>query len=255
MTKVEKKTDDKNACFVLYDLNEKKFVTVSNTANCFERYPAASTFKVPLSVMAFDSKVLQDESTVLKWDGKKGFLPAWDQDHTARSWMKESVVWYSQRLTPKIGAKKIEQYLRGFRYGNEDMSGGLTVAWLTPSAFTGSEMRNSLQISAIEQTYFLINLWSDKLPATIASQQVTKTILPEEESSKSILRGKTGSGFVGSSFDLRVGWYVGYLEMNQHNYVVVSNFVDKESPKDDKSFGGKEAKEMAKQQLSELGLW
>ncbi|HBS51609.1 MAG TPA: penicillin binding protein transpeptidase domain-containing protein, partial [Coxiellaceae bacterium] len=35
---------------------------------CNERVFACSTFKIPIAIMAFDQKILQDENTVIKWD-------------------------------------------------------------------------------------------------------------------------------------------------------------------------------------------
>src|SRR5688572_30316392 len=60
-----------DACFLLYNVRTKAFDKVIGDENCKREYPACSTFKVPLAVMAFDSKALKDENVVLKWDGRK----------------------------------------------------------------------------------------------------------------------------------------------------------------------------------------
>ena len=119
-------------CFLLYNMKTGQFDKIIGQKNCQERLSPCSTFKVPLAVMAFDSGVLKDESVILKWDGKKGPRAVTNRDQNAKTWIRDSVVWFSQRLTPQIGKRKIDLYLIDFNYGNEDFSAGLTRAWLVP---------------------------------------------------------------------------------------------------------------------------
>lgn len=245
---------NKDVCVMVFNLKTSTFVELINRKRCEQRLPAASTFKIPLAIMSFDAKVLKDENSSFKWDGKKRFLEAWNADQTAKSWMTNSVVWFSQKLTPKIGLKRIHQYLVSFEYGNADMSGGLETAWLTPSPFNESTV-NSLKISGFEQAHFLKNLWREKLSTTPDSQIKAIKLLPQEISPNgNKIYGKTGSGFVGEKANLRVGWYVGYLEAKQDKYVVVSNFTDKQNVAGE-TFGGAEAKAILKQILVEKNLW
>lgn len=244
------------SCMMFYDLKKKEFSYVSDTANCYERYPAASTFKIPLAVMAFEEDILKDQNTLYKWDKIERPIPAWNRDHTAESWMRDSVVWYSQRITPKLGEKKIEEYLKYFRYGNQDMSSGVKFAWLTPSPFMKEPMSNSLRISAVEQAYFLRDLWWGILPrVTRKSQREAKRLLAVDKKGNSILRGKTGSGYIGEKNDLRIGWFVGHLRSGQQEYIVISNFVDKQKPDARAGYGGYQAKDMLLQELQKRNLW
>lgn len=254
-TKKPEQFPNKDVCVLVFNLKTSTFVEIVNRKRCEQRFPAASTFKIPLAIMSFDAKVLKDENSSLKWDGKKRFLDVWNADQTAKSWMANSVVWFSQKLTPKIGLKRIHQYLVSFEYGNADMTGGLEAAWLTPSPFTEPGLKNTLKISGFEQAHFLKNLWREKLSTTPDSQIKAIHLLPEEISPNgNRLFGKTGSGFVGEKYDLRVGWWVGYLETKQDKYVVISNFTDKQNVPD-QTFGGAEAKAIAKQILTQKNLW
>lgn len=242
---------DKDICFVLYNLKTNKFEEIINQPRCETRFPPASTFKVPLAVMGFDSKVLEDKNTKYKWSGEKYFMDAWNKDHTAYSWMQDSVVWYSQDLTPKLGMKKLENYLAAFEYGNLDMSGGIKHSWLLPRP----PLKNSLKISAFEQITFMRKLWRGELKASSDSQLKTLEILVSESASNgNKLLGKTGSGSVGKDFELRLGWWVGFLETKSDQYVVVINFSDKQKS-NEMTFGGPEARTMAKKILAEKGLW
>lgn len=241
---------NKDICFLLFNINTGTFEKIVNQARCEERFYPNSSFKVPLAVMAFDSKVLKDENSMLKWDGQKRFLEAWNKDQTAASWMKESVVWFSQELTPKIGKEKIEEYLQSFEYGNADMSGGIKTAWLTPE-----DNKNSLKVSGFEQIHFLKNLWRGELKASSDAQLKTIGLLVMEKSPNgNRLLGKTGSGSVGANRELRQGWWIGYLETKKDTYAVVVNFTDKQKDTAT-SFGGPEAREIAKQLLTEKKLW
>lgn len=241
---------------MFYDLKQNKFSYVSNPAHCYERYPAASTFKIPLAVMAFEEGILKDANTTFTWDKVERFLPAWNKDHNAATWMKESVVWFSQRITPKLGEKKIEEYLKYFRYGNQDMSSGVKYAWLTPSLSQKEPMSNSLRISGVEQVYFLRNLWWGTLPRVNRdSQRQARQLLAAEENERGILRGKTGSGYIGEKNELRIGWFVGHLKSGEKEYIVVSNFVDNNKLPSDAPFGGSVAKEILLQELKKHELW
>lgn len=244
---------NKEVCFVLYDIQEQKVEQVIDSERCEERFPPASTFKVPLAVMAFDAGVLKSVDDEFKWDGQKRFLEAWNRDHTAKSWMKESVVWYSQKLTPYLGKIKIEYYLKNFKYGNADMSGGIEGAWLTPGPNEGYS--NSLKVSAMEQTFFLDKLWRETLKASADAQEKARSLLVSEQSEKgAILTGKTGSARVGKDQELRLGWYVGHLKSGFKEYIVVINFTDV-IKSEENAFAGPEARELAKKILKKNKLW
>lgn len=164
---------------------------------CSERTSPCSTFKIPLSLMAYHEKILTDETSP-EWPyhpDYEALLPAsldlWKAPHTPTTWMKHSCVWYSQLITQKMGMKKFAEYVQAFDYGNQDVSGdkgknnGLTHAWLM----------SSLKISPAEQIDFLEKLIHSQLPVSQEAQAVTRAILYVEDLPKGWkLYGKTGSG-------------------------------------------------------------
>ncbi len=246
---------DQKGCFLLYNMKTGLFEKVIGEENCRERFVACSTFKIPLSVMAFDAGVLKDENQVLKWDGSKGFLESHNQDHNAKTWMQHSVVWFSKKLTPQIGQEKFQRYLHEFHYGNEDLSGGITQAWLTSPA----EKSPSLDISAYEQASFMEELWADRLPVSKRSMQITRDITFLETSPKGFkLSGKTGSNYYDKNYGIEkrmgLGWFIAHLKKGDQEYIVVTNFSDL-IPTDAKQYGGLRAKAITKQILSDRGLW
>lgn len=242
---------DVKGCFLLYNLKTKTFDKVINEANCHERFPACSSFKVPLAVMAFDSGILKDENVVLSWDGKRGFRPEEKHDHNAKTWMRDSVVWFSQDITPKLGKKKLQKYLADFNYGNQNLSEGITTAWLT----SPSKGNKGLNISAYEQVEFMKKLWSDALPVSPRSMEITRKITYLETSPKGFkLSGKTGSNFYDKEKKFHLGWFIAHIQKDGQEYIAVTNISDlKPYPKP--GYGGPRAKQMTKEILATEGLW
>ncbi|WEZ82943.1 class D beta-lactamase [Rhizobium sp. 32-5/1] len=182
---------------------------------CDARVTPASTFKIPLAVMGYDSGFLQDAYRPTlpfrqgdpDWGGDN-----WKQPTDATRWLKYSVVWFSQRITVHLGAKKLTDYARSFDYGNADFSGdagkdnGLERAWIA----------SSLKVSPIEQITFLRRLINHQLPVSDAA--VDKTIVVVEGRtlpSGWAIKGKTGMAYPRNSdgsFDRSHpwGWYVGW---------------------------------------------
>lgn len=238
-------------CFVLYNLNTRIFENVIGGERCRAQLPASSTFKVPLAVMAFDSKILKDENEVLKWDGKKNMRDEENKDHNAQTWMGQSVVWFSQRLTPKIGKKNLAKYLKRFDYGNRDLSAGITEAWLVSPATAGP----ALKISAYEQVEFIKKLWTNQLLVSQVAMEKTRDLTYLELSPNGFhLSGKTGSNFYDKDRTLHLGWFVGHLQKGDQEYIVATNFSDL-VPTEATNYGGPRAKSITKQILTDAGLW
>jgi len=184
-----------------------------------ERVSPCSTFKIPLSLMGFDSGVLEDgqSPTWSYQEGYSDFLESWKADQTPLSWMKLSCIWYSQVLTAKLGLEKIQQYLSHLLYGNQDMTGdegknnGLTRAWIS----------SSLKISPQEQVLFLQKLVLGQLAISAHAIEMTKQILFMEEFNGWKLFGKTGWG----SPNKEIGWFVGWIEKEGRCYTFAYNIL------------------------------
>ncbi len=220
-----------NSCFILYDIKLKKSVAQyeSKRHYCQEKLSPDSTFKVPLSVIAFNEKLIHNQ-TIFKWDGKEKGLPDWNKDQTPKTWLQYSAVWVSQVLTPKMGLSKIKQYLKLFNYGNQDFTGdkgrnnGIQYAWLS----------SSLKISPIQQLHFLVKLYTYQF--AIDKPAVDNTIQNMylgKLNDNMMMYGKTGSGRHGNNERMknpshrRDGWFIGYIVSNDHHaYAFVSTLSD-----------------------------
>lgn len=241
---------NQDACFLLYNLNAHKVVDVYNKSRCKTEVSPNSTFKIALSLMAFDSKVITQQ-TVFKWNGQHYSIPGWNQNETPQAWLQYSVVWVSQQITPQLGMDKINAYLKSFDYGNEDFSGdpgqnnGLSHAWLD----------SSLKISPAEQIKFIGKLVQNKLPVSEAAMNDTKANLYLETSANGWqLYGKTGSGSsVIQGVPEAHGWFVGWVQKQDQVYLVVLNSQDLVPPQSGE-YAGQRAKNAAMQILQSEGL-
>lgn len=199
--------------------------TLKSEGDCNTAYAPESTFKIALSLIGFDSGILKSESDP-SWslpDGVDPYINVCKGDHNPRTWMRDSCLWYSRILTTKLGLEKFQNYVSKFAYGNMDLSGGLTGAWVS----------SSLKISPNEQTEFLSRVVERKISASKTSYDKTKKIMFIQEMAGGWkLYGKTGNGRQfdknGNKTDLQHGWFVGYIEKGSRRIVFASHMVDNE---------------------------
>ncbi|MCZ6915040.1 MAG: class D beta-lactamase [Rickettsia endosymbiont of Ixodes persulcatus] len=199
--------------------------TLLQTGQCEQRYSPASTFKIAISLMGYDTAILLDRMHPV-WPYNEKYhasLAIWKQPHNPTTWLAHSCVWYSQVITQKLGFKKFKDYVKKFQYGNKDVSGdkglhnGLTQAWLS----------SSLQISPQEEVSFLQKLLASDLPVSKKAQEMTRNILyikPLPNGWK--LYGKTGGGQCqdvqrNKINTCQMGWFVGWLQKEKQQIIFV----------------------------------
>lgn len=192
--------------------------------DCNTRVTPASTFKIPLSLMGFDTGYLSSANAPVlpfkagypDWGGRN-----WTQPTDPERWMKYSVVWYSQQLTSALGAREFRKYTQAFSYGNADVSGdprkdnALERAWLS----------SSLKISPLEQVAFLRKLVNRKLPVAREAMDLTMEIVEATTVGDGwTVYGKTGAAYPrqadGSFARARGwGWFVGWADKGDRTVV------------------------------------
>lgn len=213
-------------CFLVKENN----IIITENGNCKLRYSPASTFKIAIALMGYDSGILKDEEYPLLMppsQQQEMTLNVWKDPHTPKTWMKNSCVWYSQVLTKQLGIEKFKNYVMQFNYGNQDVTGdkgennGLSNCWLS----------SSLMISAEEQIEFLQKLLNNQLPVSKKSCDKVKNIMfIKELAADWKLYGKTGSGtqldINKSKTNLQHGWFVGWIEKNDRKVIFASHVSD-----------------------------
>jgi len=119
-------------CFLLFEIGVGP-VRRSPASLCGTRLSPASTFKIPHALAALDAGVVSGPDDRFTWDGVPRAYESWRRDHTLASAMRNSVLWYFQRIAEKLGMARERDYLKRFDYGNADPSSGLTTFWLGES--------------------------------------------------------------------------------------------------------------------------
>ncbi len=196
---------------------------VTSQGDCASRTTPASSFKLALALMGYDAGILKDAHTPA-WPFRPEYLAShseWKQATDPTSWLANSVVWYSQILTPQLGMNRFRTYVENFDYGNKDISGnpgkndGLTEAWLS----------SSLQISPAEEVGFVRKMLLGNLPVSKAAISATMMIVPAWTLADGlVVHGKTGTGFARAadgSLDRvhGIGWFVGWAEQGGQRFV------------------------------------
>ena len=208
-------------CTVIADADTGEFVV--KQGRCDERVTPASTFKIALALMGFDSGFLKNEhAPVLPFrEGYPAWNESWKQPTDPQRWLKYSVFWFSQRVTYALGKERFVRYAEDFAYGNADVSGdpgkdnGLERSWVS----------SSLKISPLEQIGFVRKLIHDQLPVSRGASEMTRrTIEAIELPDGWTAHGKTGTAYPkmpdGSSDEAHgYGWYVGWIAKGKKSFV------------------------------------
>ncbi len=193
---------------VVYDSKAGRY-DVYDGVRAGQRFTPASTFKIPHSLIALETGVVQDERRpVFHWDGTKRDIDAWNRDHALRTAIKYSVVWVYQEIARQVGPEREARFVKAFDYGNGDTSGPVDQFWLG----------GPLQISAFEQVAFLKKLVGYQLPVSERSVRIVRDILINDAGPTYVLRAKTGA-----DFDARIGWWVGWVEKEDDTYLFAVN--------------------------------
>ena len=212
------------SCFLLFELGVGEIRRGPSEA-CRTRVTPASTFKVPHALAALDAGML-DPNEALSYDGSGQWPESARRNHTLASALRNSVVWYFQRVAQRLGSDRETAYLRRLAYGNMDASSGLTTFWIG----------GSLQVTPEEQGVFWVNLYQDKLPIAKSAVNAVKKMLVQPAGvvvnaageqpfgnawpAHTIVSAKPGSATDRSGRAVR--WLVGHVKQGSRSFVFVS---------------------------------
>ena len=187
--------------FVALDARTGRIVT-NDPARATKRFLPCSTFKIPNSLIALECGAVADVDTVIPWDHVERWNKAWNRDYALREALPRSTVWFYQELARRVGAERMQDWLRRIGYGNAEIGGGIDRFWLD----------GALRISALEQLDFLRRFHDRQLPFRPEVQAAVLEILIADRRDGWVLRGKTGTALEGEH---GLGWYVGWVETAQ----------------------------------------
>ena len=211
------------SCVIIQELNAARPFVRKGDA-CDTPLSPASTFKIPHALVALELGVVAPD-TVEKWDGTRYDRQLkWNQDHTVISALKPSVLWFFQRIAPRIGAARMSEWLARFDYGNRNVTGPITEYWIN----------GRLQISAAQQVGFLRKFFLGTLPVKPQHVAAVRKGLEQRagtqenalgvhvlngEWSQALMTAKTGAT---TTEKYRVSWLVGHLRARDRDYVFSS---------------------------------
>lgn len=193
---------------------------VVSKGSCDQRATPASTFKIAISLMGFDSGVLRDEHTPsLPYQQRyAAWNPSWRQGTDPARWLRESVVWYSDEVRSRLGAPAVRGYVEAFDYGNRGLHGVAGAG----DAVALSELSPTLKISPVEQTVFLRKLVKGSLPVSAHAHAMTARLLKVRLLPNGWeVYGKTGTAItrVPDGGEDAIGWFVGWARKDGRTLV------------------------------------
>lgn len=157
---------------MISDLNQGLIYEHNPERNITPFLPA-STFKIPNSLIALETRVIESDVSVLTWDGIIRSSPAWNRDLNIRLAFQDSAVWFYQVLARRIGYEQMQEWIADIGYGNQNIGSAAEIDafWLT----------GDLRIIPQEQFQFLQRLYKDELPFSENTIAIVKDIMIVEQ--------------------------------------------------------------------------
>lgn len=174
----------------------------SDSTRAFESFIPASTFKIPMTLIALETGTAVDETQPFKWDGQKRAIDAWNRDQTLASAFQVSAVWAYQSMARRVGQPALQQFVRDFRYGNAKAGPIVDRFWLD----------GDLRISAVGQIEFLRRVHDRALPLSDRTYDIARKVMLRDQGPGWRLYAKTG--WADDARPRPIGWFVGWVELD-----------------------------------------
>ncbi|AOY77815.1 BlaR1 family beta-lactam sensor/signal transducer [Clostridium formicaceticum] len=192
--------------FVMLDIKKGQYY-IFNEEMSNKKASPFSTFKIVSALIGLETGEIEDENTVIKWDGINYPFEDWNRDHTLASAFQHSTNWYFQKANQQVTLREMREYINTLNYGNKKVEGDVNTFW-----FGGS-----LEISAFQQVEFLKNFYTYAMPFSSENIDSVKKAIQLGSNEGSILYGKTGTSMINNKSIL--GWFIGYVERGSDVYI------------------------------------
>jgi beta-lactamase class D len=206
-----------NGCFALMDNGTGQFTIYNLKRYRDSSYLPASTFKIVNSLIGLQTGRISSDSMIIKWDGIKRPVDAWNKDLTMYEAFRVSSVPYYQEVARRIGKDTMQFWLDSLKYGAKTD----TEKVLIRSAIDTFWLDNSLKILPDQEMGLIKRLYFDQLPFFKSYQEMIKRAMLFENKTNYRLAYKTGWGH--NEKGNQLGWMVGWIEENNHPYFFVLN--------------------------------
>lgn len=194
---------------LMYDAVEEVYYSNDFTL-CDQGHLPASTFKIPNTLIALETVVVEGEETSFPWDGQRRDLKVWEQDLTLSQAFHYSCVPCYQEIARKIGSERMNEWLARFNYG---------AMVVTPENIDRFWLEGDSKISPFQQVDFLKRFYFEELPLSKDTYATMKNIMVVEGNEDWVLSGKTGWSIREGH---NTGWFVGYLEKAGKVYFIAT---------------------------------
>lgn len=195
---------------LIYDLNKDQYLSNDFAWARVGRLPA-STYKIPNSIIALESGVVKDDSTLFEWDGQPRGMNIWEQDLIFKDAFQYSCVPCYQEVAREVGAERMNEYLVKLEYSGMDVSqDNIGQFWL----------QGDSKISQYQQVDFLKRLFHSELPIQPRTEEIVKRMMLIDSNEHYELRGKTGWAL---REDYNHAWFVGYVTRGEDVYFFATN--------------------------------
>ena len=205
---------------LIYDVKNKTYYSNDFSWAKTEIIPA-STFKIPNSIIALETGIIESDSAIFKWNGEKRRFKKWKEDLTFKKAFQVSCVPCYQEIARKVGVKRMKSYLKKLNYN------GMVFDTLTIDNFW---LQGKSKFSQMQQIDFLKRLYYSKLSISKRTENIMKDIMQIEKTESYVLSGKSGWGMRN---EINNGWLVGYLETNNSVYFFATNVEKQETNMDE----------------------
>ena len=194
---------------LIHDAQKEEYFA-SNLQHIEEETLPASTYKIPNSIIALETGVVENDSTLFEWDGEDRALDIWERDMLFRDAFRLSCVPCYQQIARAVGPEQMNAYLRKLNYpGMEVDSTNIDLFWL----------QGESKISPIQQIDFLNRFYYQQLPIKESTYRLMRSIMVLEENENYRLSGKTGWAI---REGYNIGWFVGILEKQDDVYFIAT---------------------------------
>ena len=177
----------------------------------------ASTYKIPHSIIALETGVVRDDSTLFPWNGEERAMERWEQDLLFRDAFQVSCMPCYQEVARQVEAERMNAYLRKLNYGAMVVdTSNVDQFWLEGDS----------RISPAQQVDFLRRFYERQLPISARTEAIVKRMMVVEDRADYRLSGKTGLSNGEGAYN---GWFVGYVETRSGVYFLATNVAPNEA--------------------------
>src|ERR1700741_148124 len=162
--------------FVLYNAETKKYIAY-NPSLLQQSTTPASTFNIITSLIAIEEHILDDENSILKWNGIVSKNPESNKDKSLDVAFRRNIDWFFWELRKKIGSK-MRHWLDTLHYGNYPITGEMDSIRINEQGKdTFLVVSPSIRITPQQQLAFMERLYKNDLPFSKRSIGIIKKLM------------------------------------------------------------------------------